>query len=259
VWEDAEVQLGYASAMHVVEVRDFYGTELGRTSARLVQQQLAGLTRPRPGQTVLGLGYALPYLPAVPDGAVLAFMLARQGVIHWPEPHHSSSALVEDVELPLLESVVDLAMVIHGLEHADSPLELLQEVWRVMAPQGRLLLVVPNRRGLWAAAEHTPFGHGEPFSVSQVETLLKDAKFSVTQRRSALYLPPLSHHRLLQAASAFDAAGSRLFTRFSGVIIMEAMKQVYAFSSGKRARRLVPRLRPVLLPAPRPTAASPSD
>jgi hypothetical protein len=61
--------------------------------------------------------------------------------------------------------------------------------------------------------------------------------------------------RTLKAAPYLESAGSRLLGRFSGVVIVEAMKQVYAFSSGKRARRLVPRLRPVLLPAPQPLGA----
>jgi SAM-dependent methyltransferase len=149
--------------------------------------------------------------------------------------------------------MVDVALVVHGLEHAENPLDMLQEVWRVMAPQGRLILIVPNRRGLWAASESTPFGHGQPFSNGQISQLLRDAKFTITQWRSALYLPPFKSEALLQTARGFDVAGERLLNRFAGVTIVEAMKQVYAFSSGKRARRLLPRFRPVLLPSPQPT------
>jgi len=84
---------------------------------------------------------------------LLAFMLARQGVIQWPEEGLVKSALVDEFELPLLESSVDVAVVVHGLEHSDAPDEQLKEVWRVLAPQGRLVLVVPNRRGMWARFE----------------------------------------------------------------------------------------------------------
>jgi SAM-dependent methyltransferase len=236
--------------MHVTDVREFYTRPLGRVAAGLVNRQLASLTQPRPGQTVMGLGYALPYLQSTPDLLTLSFMPAQQGVIHWPWGESNCSALVDDIDLPLLESTVDLALVVHGLEHAELPLDTLQEIWRVMAPQGRLVLVVPNRRGLWAASEATPFGYGQPFSSGQIAGLLKTSKFTVTQWRSALYLPPLQNETLLKAATAMDVAGARLAARFAGVTIVEAMKQVYAFSSGKRARRLVPRFRPVLLPSP---------
>lgn len=236
--------------MDVVSFRDFYATPTGHTAARMLTRQLDTLTRPKSGQTMMGLGYALPYLPQQSDILSMSFMLAQQGVIHWPLGEDNRSALVDELDLPLLESTIDLALVVHGLEHAETPLEALQEVWRVMAPQGRLILAVPNRRGLWAASEATPFGHGQPFSSGQITGLLKESKFTITQWRSALYLPPLRNQTLLEAALGFDVMGERALQRFAGVIIVEAMKQVYAFSSGKRTRRLMPRFRPVLLPSP---------
>jgi SAM-dependent methyltransferase len=239
--------------MHVVDFREFYATTLGTNAAGLLKRQLAGLTQGKSGETVMGLGYATPFLDADADDVVsLSFMMARQGVIHWPPSSPNRSALVDEVDLPLLESMVDVALVVHGLEHAETPLEMLQEVWRVLAPQGRLILVVPNRRGLWAASESTPFGHGQPFSYGQISSLLRDAKFTPTQWRSALYLPPFRNETIMKTAKSFDVAGVRMLNRFAGVTIVEAMKQVYAFSSGKRARRFVPRFRPVLLPAPQP-------
>lgn len=240
--------------MDVVELREFYRSSLGLAAARLVTAKLRTLTRPQTGQTVMGLGFALPYLePLMTEQCLgLAFMPARQGVIHWPEGEESRSALVDECDLPLLESTVDLALVVHGLEFADTPLEMLQEVWRVMAPQGRLLLVVPNRRGLWAASENTPFGHGQPFSRLQIANLLKQSRYSITQWRSALFVPPVNRLGLLKTAGAFERIGERGLPGFSGVTIVEAMKQVYAFSSGKRVRRLVPRFQPVLLPSPQP-------
>jgi SAM-dependent methyltransferase len=240
--------------MHVVDFREFYASKRGMTVASLLKRQLAGLTQPKSGETIMGLGYATPYLDGLSADVVsLAFMLARQGVIHWPLGANNRSALVDELDLPLLESMVDVALVVHGLEHAETPLEMLQEVWRVLAPQGRIILVVPNRRGLWAASESTPFGHGQPFSAGQISRLLVDAKFTVTQWRSALYLPPFRNETVMKAAAGFDAVGVKALNRFAGVTIVEAMKQVYAFSSGKRARRLVPRFRPVLLPAPQPS------
>ena len=221
-------------------------------AARMISRQLETLIKAKPGQTIMGLGYALPYLQQEPDILSLSFMLARQGVIHWPKGESNRSALVDELDLPLLESTVDVALVVHGLEHAETPLDTLHEVWRVLAPQGRVILVLPNRRGLWAASESTPFGFGQPFSSGQITGLLKDSKFTVTQWRSALYLPPFRNETLLQAAFGFDIVGEQILQRYAGVTIVEAMKQVYAFSSGKRARRLVPRFRPVLLPSPQP-------
>lgn len=241
--------------MDVVELREFYARPLGQMAAKSLSSELARLTQVKPGQVVMGMGYALPYLTQMQSASVtrIAFMLARQGVIHWPLQDASCTALVDEEQLPLLESTVDLALVVHGLEFAEAPQEMLNEVWRVMAPQGRLLLVVPNRRGLWAASETTPFGHGQPFSRGQIGALLKEAKFSPLSWQGAIYSPPFAGKALIAGASALDMVGKRTLPRFSGVTIVEAQKQVYAFSTGRKARRLVPRFRPALLPAPHPS------
>ncbi len=240
----------------VIDLRNFYRSGAGQ----MVRAQLSRKLKPKlnlaSGQVFLGLGYALPYLDELTPGGVtaLAFMMARQGCTQWPPEGDVRAALVDDYDLPLLESVADTVLVTHGLERAEDPGEMLQEIWRVLAPQGRLLLVVPNRRGLWAASEKTPFGYGQPFSRSQLQHLLKEARFSVIGWDQALVAPPFSHPSLIRMAAGLDGTLNRVFGRFSGVTIVEAAKQVYAFSSGKRTRRLVPRLRPVLLPSPRPAS-----
>lgn len=238
--------------MDIVDLREFYGTRLGLATCR----SLCGRLRPRlqapPGGTVMGLGYAMPYLADCVGNpeAQLAFMLARQGVFRWPEEGAVQSALVDECDLPLLESVVDVALVVHGLELTDAPQDMLREIWRVLSPQGRLLLVVPNRRGVWARFDSSPFGHGQPFSRPQLSSLLKESQFSVVSWSYALYFPPSARSALLSAAPAIEGLGSRLMPALSGVIIVEAVKQVYAVAAGKRVRRLAPRRRPALTPVP---------
>jgi hypothetical protein len=241
--------------MDVVDLQEFYRDDRGATARRLIRRVLAPRISVHPGQTVMGLGFAHPYFEGLtpPDAVPMSFMLARQGVTHWPAEGPGQAALVDDGDLPLLESVVDHAVVVHGLELSDSPRDMLHEIWRVLAPQGKLYLVVPNRRGLWSSSDRSPFGHGQPFSRSQLLSLLKEARFTVTWSKDALMLPPIGGNSVLKAADAVEKVGVRIFGRFAGVVVVEAMKQVYAFSSGKRARRFVPRFRPVLLPAPQPT------
>lgn len=238
--------------MDVVELREFYASPLGNATRRLISAKLNSRLGSLNDVCVLGMGFATPYLDEFPlgTGRTIAFMMARQGVIHWPPRGPVQSALVDEFDLPLLESTVDLALIIHGLELTDSPIEMLQEVWRVMAPQGRLILVVPNRRGLWAAFDSSPFGYGQPFSRTQLSSLLKEAQFSGVSWTHALQMPPIRKGVILSAAAAIERVGDWITPRFSGVIIVEAVKQVYAFSSGKRVRRMMPRFRPALLPSP---------
>ncbi len=238
--------------MDIVDLREFYGSRLGHTTRRLIANRLKPRLGSLAGATVMGLGFASPYLDDCAEQAQrsIAFMLARQGVIHWPAEGPVRSALVDELDLPLLESTVDLALVVHGLELTDAPDEMLKEIWRVLAPQGRMFLVVPNRRGLWASFESSPFGFGQPFSRPQLSGLLRESQFSVVSWSQALFVPPSRRGILLSSAPAFEAIGNRLMPGLGGAVIVEAVKQVYAISTGKRLRRLAPRMKPVLAPAP---------
>lgn len=235
--------------MDIVDLRDFYNTRLGIVTRRLIAARLKTALSTTNGVVTMGLGFASPYLNLsdAPQHALFSFMLARQGVVQWPSAGPVACALVDEFDLPLLESTVDLALVVHGLEFSENPAEMLGEIWRVLGPQGKLTLVVPNRRGLWAASERSPFGYGQPFSRPQLARLLRDAQFTPINWSQALVAPPMKSVSGLKLSPVVERVG---FGGLSGVIVVEAIKQVYAFSSGKRVRRMLPRWRPALLPRP---------
>lgn len=217
-----------------------------------IAHALSGIWPPLPEERLLGFGFATPYLERVRAGTErsFAFMPAGQGAVNWPPGELSATALVFEEELPLPDSSVDRILMVHALEFAENPRESLKEMWRVLAPGGRLVIVVPNRRGVWARFDASPFGHGQPFSRPQLSALLKESQFSVVSWSHALYFPPSTRSAVLSAAPALEGFGSRLMPALSGVIIVEATKQVYAIASGKRLRRLPARGRPALAPVP---------
>ncbi len=113
-----------------------------------------------------------------------------------------------------------------------------------------MLAVVPNRRGLWARIDTTPFGHGRPYSRSQITQLLRETWFTPTGWGEALYVPPIGRGWFLRSAVAWERTGASLSAPFAGVHIVEATKQVYRAISARRERRqFVPDLKPVLAPA----------
>src|SRR3954452_3335135 len=117
--------------MDVADLREFYGSRLGQASRRLIAHRLRDRFGNLAGATVLGLGFAVPYLDAPADGAErsLVFMMAQRGVMHWPQDQPNPAAFLDECKLPLLESTVDFAFVIHGLELTDQPSEMLRELW----------------------------------------------------------------------------------------------------------------------------------
>lgn len=210
---------------------------------------IAALWATIPNERLVGLGYALPWLERFGTDAerVLAFMPATQGAVNWPPQGPSQTALVFDEELPLSDSSIDRILMVHALEHAESPHETLKEMWRVLAPNGRLIIVVPNRRGVWARLEHTPFGTGRPFSRGQLNVLLRETNFTPGAVSEALFFPPTTRRALLRLYQPLERIGRRLWPMFSGVIVIEAQKRLYqGIPVTRRASRRV--FVPVLSP-----------
>ena len=238
--------------MDVVDLKEFYVSPLGQTVRRLIAHRILTRWKGLNGATILGLGHAVPYLESWRDTAerIIGFMPARQGVMHWPSGKPSATALVDESDLPLEDGSVDLALVIHGLELTDHMPDMLRELWRVLSPQGRVLFVVPNRRGMWARFDSTPFGHGRPFSRQQLAQILRDAQFAPSAWAHALFVPPFKRGFVRRSAPAWERVGLWVSPAFSGVIIVEAIKQVYAVSASRRQRALVTNLKPRILPVP---------
>jgi SAM-dependent methyltransferase len=205
---------------------NFYATPAGLVTARLLRDRLRALWPALPGQSVLGLGYASPFLRIWRADAArcVAMLTPHLPACRWPRSASSSTAMGEEDALPFPDLLFDRILLVHGLETADNARRLLREAWRVLKDDGRLIVVAPNRLGLWAHLETTPFGHGQPYSPAQLERLLQRQMFAVERRDAALFVPPFRNRVLLRGAGAWERAGARLCPRFAGVTLMEAVK-----------------------------------
>jgi SAM-dependent methyltransferase len=217
----------------VVDLRDFYGTPLGHAAQRIVRRYIRSAWPNVGGMSVAGIGYPVPYLRRFKDEAerVVALMPAQQGVMRWPADGENVVSLAPEDDLPLPDVSMDRVLMIHALECSEQLRKLLREVWRVLAEGGRVLIVVPNRRGIWARMDHTPFGHGHPYTPGQVSRLLRDNLFQPEQSVAGLFVPPTRSRMALASAPAVEKIGARWFQTFGGLLFVEAQKQIYAGSA----------------------------
>lgn len=238
--------------LDVAALKSFYAEPLGLVTRRLVGDALRRQWPDATGSRVLGLGYATPYLRPYLGRAerVLGFMPAAQGVVPWPPEGPSVTALVDECDLPLPDQSVDRVLVVHCFEMAENPAEMLREVWRVLAPGGRLIAVVPSRQGLWARFETTPFGHGRPFSRTQLDGLLRQALLSPEHWTHALSMPPVSSRAMLKMGPVLERVGRKLGRAGSGVLIVEASKQLHQGIAVRAPARV--KMRPALVPRAAP-------
>jgi SAM-dependent methyltransferase len=226
----------------VLELRNFYNRPLGGIVRRVLTQRIRARWRSAQACQLMGLGFAVPFIGMFRGEAsrIAALMPANQGALVWPPSGHVLSIMVDEGMLPLPDASVDLLLCVHCLEVAERAGPLLREMWRVLAPEGKLLIIVPNRRGLWARFDTTPFGHGRPYSRGQLEGLLTDALFTPLECTSALYMPPIDRQWLVRWATVFERIGARLWPAFAGVIIAEARKELMAsIPKGKPAKRRI--------------------
>jgi SAM-dependent methyltransferase len=180
------------------------------------------------GQKVLSLGYGLPYLEGYQDDPfIFAAMPAQMGVIHWPRTGDGRTLMTWEAELPFPDETFDFILLTHALEFSGDPDALIGELSRVLKPEGRLMVVVPNRLGVWARREITPFARGRPYSSVELNGLMRRNSMMVSQSVYGLFVPPTRRRWILRYAQTFEKIGQRWHPPIGGLLIMEARKDVY--------------------------------
>ncbi len=209
---------------------DFYSSPAGQVAAKLLRRRLRRLWPNLRGQSLLGLGYASPFLRAWREEASRCICLIPSHLRpwRWPRKAPSRTAIAPEDALPFPDLSFDRLLLVHGLETAENARRLLREAWRVLKDDGVLLVLVPNRLGLWALRESTPFGHGQPYSPGQLEALLQRQMFRVERREAALFMPPFRSRLLLRGAGAWERLGDALWPSLGGVTLVEARKDMFA-------------------------------
>lgn len=226
--------------LDVVDLKRFYDSPLGEAARAMIARRVAALWPHLNGLDVAGIGYAGPYLEAYREGArrVALAMPDQQGAEPWPADRPRAACLAEEGAMPFRDNSFDRALLVHALEESDSLASLLDETWRVCAGQGRIIVVAPSRASLWSLSDASPFGHGRPFSRSQLARLLRRHGFEPTAWSHAIYAPPLRWRAIAKSIEAWEFMGEWLWPGFGGVILAEAKKRVLAEPPGKTAPAL---------------------
>ncbi len=225
----------------VTRLEKFYRTPLGRAAQTMVLRRLHSLWPHMENLDVLGYGYGVPYLKnyqakthrmihAMPVGQGVARNLTRRG---------NSSVLVHEHQLPFMPASFDRVFVSHGLEEAAQAQLVLNELWRVMKPEGRIVIAAANRAGLWARSDKTPFGAGRPFSRTQLSSALRKAGFVPLVRSGALYCPPIDRLSGPRMSRMFETFGETVWPGFSGIVLVEAVKRLYVGQNGSEKKTIL--------------------
>ncbi len=215
----------------ISDLQKFYDSDIGNIVQGILQTHIHEFWPDMYGLRVMGCGYAAPYLPSLCRDAerVLAMTTPKQGASQWCADQKNMAFISNEFRMPLESSSVDRILLIHHLEHCDHLRESLQEIWRVLKPNGRLLVIVPNRMGVWSKADWSPFGHGHPFTASQLGAYFRDNMFVQERHKAALFVPPMPDSPIMmKSANLIERMAGNIFPFVAGVHMMEMSKQIYA-------------------------------
>ena len=217
----------------ILTLQQFYNSKLGRIFETEIAKQIQALWPNTKGEKILGIGYCLPYLiPYYHESERIIYaMPAHQGIMSWPPSEDTNSAtLVYENSLPFDGSSFDKILVVHAFEESRTAQQLLKELWRTLKENGRLIIIVPNRHGIWAQSEHTPLGYSHPYTMSQLQSILHRASFTTLNAIHCLYSIPSNNKAGTYLSPALKYIGPLLLTRFSGALCVQATKQVITIS-----------------------------
>lgn len=211
------------------DLADFYETPMGQGARRAILRRIKAIWPEVRAHRVLGVGYAVPYLtPWIAEAErVAAFMPAQQGVVAWPQSRNLA-VLGDENALPFPDAFFDRVLIVHGLEGAESARPFLRQIWRVLAPEGRVLIVAPNRASPWSQISRSPFGLGRPYHRLELSNLLRSALLEPSTWDRALHLPPLTSRRLIGTGTTWESVGRRGWPALAGVHLVEASKSLIA-------------------------------
>lgn len=235
--------------MDVIELREFYASRLGKAAENSLTMALSAMWGEAKGEQFLGLGYPVPWMERFASDCEnsMCLMPAGQGASHWPSSKVPATLLAHDDEFPFRDSSFDRILMMHFLEHAENANECISEAWRVLSPGGKLFVVVPNRRGVWARFENTPFGTGKPYSRGQLNKVLRENQFTPEVWSDSLHFPPSGKEFSLRMRNGLEKVGRRIWPVFAGAIVVCATKRLYqGIPATARAKRRV--AVPVLVP-----------
>src|SRR3990167_3470001 len=133
--------------------------------------------------------------------------------------------IVADISsLPFPSNCFNLVTCLNVLEFVRSQKQAIEELKRVLAPNGILILGVCNKNSIWGLQKwvglrfrkNDPFFTGSFFTRCDIVDLAEQEGFKLEQIIEEIYFPPI---KITVVAKLFEAVAKRLFKSFPGIFI----------------------------------------
>ncbi len=133
--------------------------------------------------------------------------------------------------LPFESDSINLIVLAHVLEFADNPKQLLEEIYRILAPGGQLIVFGFNRWSGWSLKRRRKKYIGYPwsgkfYSIWQMKRWLKQLDYGLISNKSFCFIPPLEKRPQSKWLNLCEVLGQVLIPKMGAVHLVYAQKKV---------------------------------
>jgi SAM-dependent methyltransferase len=141
-------------------------------------------------------------------------------------------AYAHGFELPFQTESVDVLILPHGLDLSSNPHQMMREVFRVLIPEGRVVLTGFNPVSLWGIRYWFSRRDSAPwdlnfFSLGRVKDWFNVLGFELCRGKFMGYALPFDRYVQLEPHSKLEYAGDRWWPHASAIYGLEAIKRVH--------------------------------
>lgn len=210
-------------------LHDWLSRPPGKYLAELEQAQMNGILPDLFGYHLLQVGH-LGQVDLLGQSRILHRSIIDIDACRFPASYPQFVGTAST--LPVESDCVDVVILPHVLEFDPQRHETLRESFRVLVPEGHLLICGFNPRSLMGVSRIArrrrglaPW-HGHFLGVSRLKDWLALLGFDVIQVTPCFINSPSANQRWLERLDAFWRFGNRTASVFSGAYVMVARKRV---------------------------------
>lgn len=231
-------------SLHWEETHKWWYTPLGQAFLDAESQELKKVIATLFGYHLLLLG----------EEAFIG-SLAESPILHrvWTHPKANQFAIQNGLtsrhdKLPVASDSIDAAYLAHCLESINNPHEVLREIFRVLIPEGHVVISGFNPWSWWGfwryirrLIKRAPWD-GYFISVARLKDWLALLGFDVIQVSTYFFSPPFSHPQILRYLKWMEKLGRYCWPFFGGGYLLLARKRVLTLTPIKPSFETKPKL-----------------
>jgi len=134
--------------------------------------------------------------------------------------------------LPIASDSVDLVILMHHLSDTSEPHAILREAFRVLIPEGKLVIIDFNPKSLWGLRhffqswlEHVPF-KGHFYTAKRIDDWMRLLGFDQSQLHRVGYLPPIQKPAIVRHLSWLEKGMRNWLPLFGALNLMVYSKNI---------------------------------